>query len=449
MKKYFILAAVAATFAACSFDKDMGESSSQVQEERIPLLLGYSVSNLNAPVATTRGNVIDLQDQALMTGTTANQIGLFILKDDKYTMTDNSFEQWNLSSSSLTDASPNTGYVKINTSVNLQYPTKTQGINLFAYAPYISNKNSTSATTSNIPDNWSPYSTGDISSDKITFFTETDQTNPDKFMASDVLWGCQGKIKDATNNIVSGQQYAAAKTEAYNSGSGSSRVLTGTYAAYYGDVPTSPVASSADDCEAIVIMPMEHKGSKIIVNVKADGIDFDKLKNATVNFFVDHLQGELDVKTGTFSAVTGETYTAGKKVTLTTHLGIKGDTYGAWDTDEEGKYDINGDGSEYAYQCAAVIVPQTNTETAKTGTGTNEAKAIEITLKTNTSSTASTSTTYLYKDTTARIFASGKKYIYTITVTATGLQVTTKVTDWGEDTWGNSTTNAGGNADLQ
>lgn len=448
MKKYFILAAVAATFAACSFDKDMGESSSQVQEERIPLLLGYSVSNLNAPVATTRGNVIDLQDQALMTGTTANTVGLFILKDDKFTMTDNSFEQWNLSSSSLTDASPNTGYVKINTSVNLQYPTKTQGINLFAYAPYISNKNGTDATISNIPDTWSPYSTGDISSDKITFFTEQDQTNPDKFMASDVLWGCQGKIKDATNNIVSGQQYAAAKTEAYNSGSGSSRVLTGTYAAYYGDVPTSPAASSADDCEAIVIMPMEHKGSKIIVNVLADGIDFDKLKNATVNFFVDHLQGELDVKTGTFSAVTSETYTAGRKVTLTTHLGIKGNTYGAWDADEEGKTTIS---TKDAYQCAAVIVPQTNTETAKTtaSSGTNDSKAIEIILKTNTTAAATASTTYIYKDETAQEFKSGKKYIYTITVKATGLQVTTKVADWGEDTWGNSTTNAGGDADLQ
>ena len=447
MKKYFILAAVAATFAACSFDKDMGESSSQVQEERIPLLLGYSVSNLNAPVATTRGNVIDLQDKALMTGTPANTVGLFILKDDKFTMTDNSFEQWNLSSSSLTDASPNTGYVKINTSVNLQYPTKTQGINLFAYAPYISNKNGTDATISNIPDSWSPYSTGNLSSDKITFFTEQDQTNPDKFMASDVLWGCQGKIVNSTNNIVSGQKYTDAKNEIHTNSSSTSQAMSTyapTYSAYYGVYD-----ATEDNCEAIVVMPMEHKGSKIIVNVLADGIDFDKLKNATVNFFVDHLQGELDVKAGTFSAVTGETYTADRKVTLTTHLGIKGNTYGAWDTAEEGKYDINGDGSEYAYQCAAVIVPQTNTETAKTGTGTNEAKAIEITLKTNTSATATTSTTYLYKDTTAHTFASGKKYIYTITVTATGLQVTTKVTDWDEDTWGNSSTNAGGNADLQ
>ena len=447
MKKYFILAAVAATFAACSFDKDMGESSSQVQEERIPLLLGYSVSNLNAPVATTRGNVIDLQDQALMNTTdnsVANTIGLFILKDDAVSRTDLSFEHWNISSSSVTKGSPAATYVGISTTENLQYPTKTQGISLYAYAPHIS---ATSGTVSQLPATFT-----DISQHKILFYTQTDQTSETNFMASDVLWGCQGKIKDPTNNIVSGQQYAAAKTEAYNSGAGSSRELTGTYAAYYGDVPTSPAASSADDCEAIVIMPMEHKGSKIIVNVKANGIELEKLKNATVNFFVDHLQGELNVQTGAFTALTSETYPATvttsneRKVTLTTNLGIKGDISGSWNTDAQGQIDSNSDSEIDTYQCAAVIVPQTNTETARTGTDTNEGRAIEIILKASTVQNAASSTTYIYKDTTARTFASGKKYIYTITVTATGLQVTTTVTDWTTD---DSFTPGPGEADLQ
>lgn len=443
MKKYFILAAVAATFAACSFDKDMGESSSQVQEERIPLLLGYSVSNLNAPVATTRGNVIDLQDQALMNTTDnsiANTIGLFILKDDAVSRTDLSFEHWNISSSSVTKGSPAATYVGISTTENLQYPTKTQGISLYAYAPHIS---ATSGTVSHLPATFT-----DISQHKILFYTQTDQTNETNFMASDVLWGCQGKIKDAANNIVSGERYAAAKTAANTAGADG--LLTTPNAAYFGKYNATPA-----DCEAIVVMPLEHKGSKIIVNVKANGIELEKLKNATVNFFVDHLQGELNVQTGDFTALTSETYPATvttsneRKVTLTTNLGIKGDISGSWNTDAQGQIDSNSDSEIDTYQCAAVIVPQTNTETAKTGTDTNEGRAIEIILKASTAQNAASSTTYIYKDTTAREFKSGKKYIYTITVTATGLQVTTKVADWVEDTWGNSTTNAGGDADLQ
>ena len=446
MKKYFILAAVAATFAACSFDKDMGESSSQVQEERIPLLLGYSVSNLNAPVATTRGNVIDLQDKALMTGTTANQIGLFILKrnttpseNNAVTRTDLSFEQWNLPSSSLSTTTPftATGYVGINTTTTLQYPSKSQEINLFAYAPYVNN---TTTGSSYIPSSWT-----DISTEKITFYTKEDQTTDADFMASDVLWGRQGGIVNSTNNVVSGQKYTSAKTEIHTNSSSTSQAMStyaSTYAAYYGVYDGTEA-----NCLPVVIMPMEHKGSKIIVNVHANGIELTKLQNATVDFFVDHLQGTLTVSDGTFEALnsTDEAYVADRKVTLTTHLGIESTVTNVNDTPTlQGNVDSNNDDTDDYYTCAAVIVPQTTSSTASNDGGTS----VKITLKSNNTASATASTVYKYKDTTPRTFASGKKYIYNITLTATGLQVTTTVANWDDDT---SSLNGAdtGNADLQ
>lgn len=423
MKKYFFLAAAAAMMlSACSNDYDDANGNSS-QEERIPLNLGFSSQNLSAPEVKTRGNT-DLQEDAVMTGATANTLGLFILKADGVSVTDNSFEKWNLASTSLTPDKPATKYVLFNsTTTTLYYPSKSTQLDIFAYAPYVS---ATSGSVSQIPASFT-----DINSQKITFYTQKDQTTAANYMASDVLWGVQGKAN--SNKVVSGAQYQTAKTAA--AALVTDGMLTDGNAAYYGIKATQ---------EAVVVVPMKHMGSKIIVNVEASGIALEKLQNATVKFYVDHTQGLLNVKNGTFVASTSES-AARQAITLTSHLGIQSTVTNVGDpVTMEGNYDSNTDSKDDGYSCNAVIVPQTNTTAANNG---NDAM-IEIVLKSDNTASATTSTTYSYKN-TAFTFESGKKYTFKITLTATGLQVTTTVANWENDTWGTSTSPQTGTANLQ
>ena len=427
MKKYFILAAVAATFAACSFDKDLGESSSPTSvlpEERVPLDLGYSLGGLTTS-GTTRGNFSDVQNTTVLNGekesdaTTEvkNNIGLFILKESATTTTE-SYEQLNLTSSSLTTNDPTNNYYGINTTSSLSYPeNKSQKLDIYAYAPFISGTWTTG--------------TDNITTKKISFTTETNQTTKANYMASDVLWGCAGTgtyvaaaatsgpynylSKTANNNEISADAFMTAKGQTQGQQNG----------AYY-TTNNAPVTAPA-------IIPLLHRGSKIIIRLKASGMELAKLQNAEVKFYVDKTTGELDISDGSFSTTGTETPTA---ITLTDRLGIKATVPNAGDAvDDEGK--ITESGIDY-YVCSAVIIPQKNWKangddaaTSPTTKGASNIIEIDLYSDNRAHGTSSNTATYGYKTGLEAItYESGKVYTYTITVTASGLTVTTTVADW-------------------
>lgn len=389
MKKYFILAAAAAMFAACSNNDDAAQN--EITTERIPLALGYSFESLSA-TSTMRGNTVNDQDQKI--DATNNTLGLFIFKADGTSVTDASFEKFNISSTALGDDNPATNYVGITSlSENIYYPdNQSTELDIYAYAPFV---NATATTASYVPATFN-----DISSHKITFITKDDQTALADIIASDVLWGVQGKANPSGSTKISANQYKTAKTAAGSAASDG--MLTGDNAAYYG--VKSPAA-------ALVTIPMKHLGSKIIVNLTTTGMDAAKLKNAHVKLHVDNVEGELDIKAGTLTA---SDTPSDNTILMTSHLG-RNDA----DDNDEGAI-TNG------YQCSAVIIPQTNTTVAAN-------KIIEIDLKSARDAkgvTTNTTATYVYKNTTPQTYDSGKVYTYNIKVTASGLVVTTTVTNW-------------------
>ena len=425
MKKYFILAAAAAMFAACSNNDDLAQN--EITTERIPLTIGTSFDNLSA-TTTMRGNFDDVQDDEILNATPANTIGLFIIKKDGKTSTDTDFEVFNLSSSGLTSDSPTTKYTSITPSgsAGIHYPdAKAQAIDIYAYAPYKAG------------------TITDITADKIAINTEIDQTDKDKYMASDVLWGCAGngtyvttakgtdgtsgaygllsKASNANNNEISANTYKTAMN-------GSTPGVTNAF--YLQTTPSK---------QADVWVPMLHRGCKIIVNLFTDGMTYTKLQNAVIKFKVDHKEGELNISDGTYSVkdAAPADYDAAPWITLTSHLGI--DAQGATPT-EEGHITSPKDG----YKCSAVIIPQTITKANDSGNG----NIIQVELKSSTESSATTTATYAWHtgDTTPQEFVAGKVYTYNITVKASGLTVTTTVADWVD---GFSGTPKSGDATLQ
>lgn len=436
MKKYFILAAAAAMFAACSNNDDLAQG--ETPTERIPLTIGAATGDLTVN-STMRGNTIDVQDKNNLLS--SNQVGMFILKEGQTAFAATSdFEQKNLSSTSIDDDNPLANYTNITPSSTIYYPgDKTQGIDIYVYAPYVSSTTS-SSTASYIPASWA-----DIASDKITFYTQNDQTEEAKYMASDVLWGCAGNGAAITTAYTasSGNPYYDANYAAPTGLTSNSTISANTYATALTKTEGFTNAFYRKSTKAAdVVVPMLHRGSKIIVNLKTDGMLYTALKNAEVKINVDYLQGQLNLSTGELE----KTGTAAvNPVLLTTHLGI--DAPGATPT-EEGVYQESS--TTVGYSCSGVIVPQTLTEVV-----TNQNKAfIEIGLKeststaaTNAASTPGTLTaTYAWKPASAPTFESGKKYIYTITVKSDGLVVDVSVVDWVDAFGGTPTT---GDATLQ
>lgn len=495
MKKYFILTAAVAMFAACTNDTAPGQDIAQ--GERIPLTIGYSLGNLNSP-SITRGNFDNVQNTNILNGdgTTSakpkNTIGLFVLKKSA-TSASQTYERINFPSTSLASGNPTTNYtlVEVNSSssVNndiLLYPEdKTQEIDIYAYAPYISN--STDGTKSNVPTNFGAKDGttklygGNISSDKITFFTETNQTTEENYMKSDILWGAAGTGTTITaavsgvdggsnptgaynklgktglnnNNEISAQQYLIVKKNetittpiSYTALSASGP--TGAYYLTYDNVGPNK------DNTADVVVPMLHRGSKIVVKLKVSGMELTKLQNAEVRFYVDHLQGELNVSTGELVAASGETPTR-QAVILTDKLGIADVVSNISDAPT-----LKGTEGTDTYVCSAVIIPQENSVANGDNPsaspsplyGQNNLIEIDLYSDNRTKDTsggagtyATTTATYGYKTGAAAItFESGKVYTYTITVKASGLSVTTTVQDWVDATSG---TPISGNAELQ
>lgn len=418
MKKYFFLATVVAfMLSACSNNSETEMVGPNEPKELIPLTIGTIYENVYGD-AVTRSPSIGLQGAKA-----TNPIGLYILKGTTTTTQSGAanYEHFNLSSSSLNDDNPAAGYVGITTSSTLYYPDiKTQGISIYAYSPY----------NASAPDN-----TKDISSNLYTIATATDQKYDAGYLSSDFLWGRQGEVVNSTNNIVSAEKWLAAKTAAASLGSASG-VLTGTNAAYFG-VKATPSAT--------VYVPMKHLCSKVIVKVQVDGngMDITRLKGATVKFYTDKQSAGLKLSDGSLNSLTGNDHTAieiGKLGYSADATVIPGsdwdDTVGAkgvigTDTDGDGNYE---DEEITAYTCSGVILPQT--------VNASSVSLIEIQL-------AGNSTTYAWSPQASVTFNAEKKYEYTITVKATGLSITTSVTDWTVETGVGAYTGDTGDAQLQ
>lgn len=446
MKKYFFLAAAAAMMlSACSNDLDNGQNDGP-----IPLTIGYSLSELSSPVGSTRANGNDIQSTSILNDNTnshVNAVGVFVLKEGQKTATTGEqYERFNVTSTSLSTDNPATGYTGIGiTGVNaLYYPeNKTQKIDIYTYAP------------------WKNVAVTDITS-PIAINTATDQTSIDNYMASDVLWGCAGTgtyveksgydgttytpegpyhklgYSASVYEISANQYMIIKKNETAGTPPTPTNTTNGKYDAYYFEYDNPANIANA----ATVVVPMLHRGSKIVVNLLPGGMAKDKLKNAVVKFNVDYIAGSLNVSTGEYSVTSGTPApTATTPITLTDHLGIK--AQGA--ATEEGVATVTT--ANDAYTCSAVIVPQTLSITNNGGNG----NIITIDLKSDLTSSATTTAQYAYKtgSTTNPSFESGKVYTYNITVQATGLVVTTTVSNWVDGTSSLPGGNGNGTAVLQ
>ena len=402
MKKYFILAAAAAMFAACSNDNDPAQG--ETQNERTPLKVGTVTGS-----TTMRSPSTGLQDDAVAYDKTT--IGLYILQEGKTSSQSVDYEKFNLQSSSLTQNSPASKYTLFNYS-SLYYPdSKTQGIDIYAYAPYSASAPATDITTA------------------LTLTTPTTQTYDDDFYAADFLWGCvgAGTASDA-QTLITGAYTSSPAVSATISAEKAADAKTASTAGYYND--------GASNFTDNVIVPMIHLGSKIIIKVKPSGMAASSLEGATVTFKVADKDATLNLSTGALTPGTAnaDDITMGK-------LGYSGAStkIAVADGDANGTKGIIGDGSSSVegYTCAGVILPQTITASSE---------LIKITLGT---------TDYVYKPSAAITFASAKKYTFEILVTASGLKVTTTVADWTDgtsslpDDSGSSAGNGHGKANMQ
>lgn len=410
MKKYFILAAVAATFAACSFDKDMGESSSQVQEERIPLSIG-AVYNASSPNTTTRSTANNLQDDAIVASATSNvQMGIFIFKDANFalsTPTAEDYERFNLSSSGLS-VNGTTNTTDVTTTNTLYYPgDKTQKLDIYAYAPYNSS-----------------YTSGPINTSTLTVSVKSDQSSNENYYQSDILWGCVGKSTNGGSETASGNNSNAEITAAnYKTAKDNTANHTPTVGYTSGSTPS-------------VIIPMFHKGAKIKIQLTPNGMPLSKLLGAKVEFYVNGSNTTtpstttMDLSTGVVTSITAQSDIA--PIIFTNKLGYKPDgttPLTASDADTDGNKGVINDSETPAkmktYVCSGVILPQTLT------IGNN---LIKITLDSSQGSTV-----YIYKIPTTgtpapvTTFVSGKVYTYNIGVKVDGLTLTTTVADWSSE----------------
>ncbi len=430
MKKLFILAAVAASFTACSFDKDLGESASPTAvAEKVPLTIGYSMNSLAASNSVTRGNVTDIQDNFSINTTNDTKVGLFVFKQNGVNVTDNSYEKFNITSTAANHTDV-TNY-SVLTYSGLNYPdAKEQEIDIYAYAP--------SVETATVTAQLSETDFTNISTQVIKYTLQSNQTTDASYLASDILWGCAGtgnNISSAVTNTTTGPYYLLGYTDLGNNstisankyktvktngtGAGthtSSQMVDAYYLKYDGSTPNT-------NNEAYAVVPLLHRASKVIVKLHTSGMDLAKLKNATVKINVDHVEGSLNVSTGAFTASGA---VSAQDVILTDRLGIANVKENESDPEPTQEGYIT-EGTINKFTCAAVIVPQDITSRALIKIDLYE-KLIAHT--TDSGSANPPTATYVY--TGSQNFLSGKKYIYDITVTATGLVVATNVQNWVE-----------------
>ena len=384
MKKYFILAAVAATFAACSFDKDLSEgtNTTQMMEQSTPLNIGV-LSNSAINGMPTRSNLTQTGNTTLQTS-----VGLYIYTNNNKALT-SGYGFGNIQGTAGSEASVTYGAsstsascVPLTAAYPLSFPdNKSTAIDIYAYAPY-----SSTAPT-------------DLSSTPtVSITTNNDQSS--SYANDDYLFG---SITDGSN--VTAANYLSAK----------------------GGTPKECFTTNG-----AVVVPMSHKLCKVIVNLMVSGMTLDKLQNAIVKIYPDYSKATMSLIDGTVTTddTNGVNTSAGNAITLTTSLGMDGSS--EITAGQDGHPNTLGTGSTAGYSASGIIVPQTLSTSHK---------FVEITL-------SGGSTTYAYKP-SALVLASGKVYTFNITVTASGLTVTTLVNDWGQDSWGSSSSPESGNAELE
>ena len=415
MKKYFILAAAAAMFAACSNTDEITQT--ETPNERIPLLIGgaYQVGDPNVTMRST--------NQAVQNDTISEivKLGLFVLKDNETTVSSPQldYEFFNIAAETF---NPNTTNkttdlrAQNNTTDVLVFPSdKAQGINLYAYAPYNNSPGITDIDASTTTSNVVPVS------------VQTDQSTDEGYILSDVLWGCVGKNSKGISTysgltpaftghadaVINGTQYSAAKTAA-------------TDGFVQGNSPR-------------VIIPMLHRAAKVVVKLKVSGMPVDKLLGAQV-IVKAPTDANLRIDNGALTASNSAT-----DITMTDKLGYKKDyNKSPGDTDYETELTASDSESDgvlvesskiVGYSCSAIVMPEDLTASSQ---------LFEIQLR--DAAGKALGTKYKYFLPTApnpTSFESGKEYTYTITVTASGLQVTATVHNW------DSVTGENGEATLE
>ena len=376
MKPLFLFAITAIMIVACSNDSELDDKTG-------PVAMNIGVLSSDVSNVATRSNYT-------LTGNTELQsnVGLYIYKHGTLTTT-NSYGYSNVLGTKGTTANVTYGTEGdkadcTSVTASIYYPdVKTQAVDIYAYAPH----------SSDAP-------TDLTSTPTVAITTSADQSSG--YASDDYLFG-----KIVSETLLTADNCKAAKggtaTEGYTDG--------GT-----------------------VVVPMDHKMSKVIVNLMVEGMSLDKIKNATVKIYPDYSQATMSLLDGTItnSTTAGVNTTTGNEITLTTTLGTTDGTAVITAGKDGHPNTLGTDNDKEGYSACGIILPQTLSASHK---------FIGITLYETTSEYAYTPI--------ALTLESGKVYTFNITVTATGISVATLVNNWAEGEWGTSTSPVTDTAVLQ
>ena len=450
--RHILLFSIAALLASCSDNGGAGEGSAMLPQDdaRLSMSIGlYDTGTAQGREVTTRGNGVasggsmtyGVQNTGQLHSRNYNRVGLFTLTKGGVTAEDDSWEKFNVCSTSATayGTASDQNYTEVTTESyeqnQLYYPeVRNEEVDVYAYAPYVA--------TDVVQTQLGGTDFNNISSQTIRFTVKQDQTEEDDYVDSDILWGCAGTgttvaasvteddgsykllSKTGNHNTVSAEQFIAARKLTTEG-----RVTSGA-TAYY--------RKSSTDNQPDVIVPMLHRGAKIVMKLTTQNMLQNKLKNARVNINLPHIEGQLNISTGEFTANPSEP-THRKAVTLTDRLGVSaagetqdlhGDfqsdpTIGATSDEEAGDEEVSD------YTCTAVVVPQQCSTDFDLIDVTLFAKTTAHTFGVNSNNPPTA--TYSWRPESAITFESGKQYVFNVTVSAQELQVSTVVTDWNDN----------------
>lgn len=425
MKKNIIIMGISLLVGLTACDNGLRDMVERAEPTPMPTHTPLTVIAIdNTAAGTTRTNGSDVQNQNGLnsdyqsaSGDASRRVGLFVLKSGSNTTTasESVYERMNVACNKATVFADTWNKLDYTTN-QLYYPdADAQPIDIYAYAPYKED-----AQVADISRN----------EDVIPFTLESDQTTTTNYVASDILWGCVGSGSNVTNSVTNsdGAYNKLGKTTLNNNHEVSAQQYM--YIRNTSSVGSGRVGGTAyykeSESAAHAVVPLLHRGAKVIVRCTTRGMDFARLKNATVQLRLPHLKGKLKISDGSFTVDDTEEEGA-KAYTLTSHLGI---TAPGSTTTEEGKVT---DGVTNYYECSAVVVPQTYT------VNTDTYNMIEVDLYGKT--TAHNDGTVTDNPMTATYgfhpahdieFKSGKKYLFTVTIAAEEMTVAVQVQDWSD-----------------